>query len=189
LRIWFSGTAARFGDGVVTLGLVRQSLLAVAAFALVVAACAGEESAVSAPSSIVPSTTPAEVPSTEEPGSGVPLMSGSFQIPAANAFDDPGFHETFVLTGAVPAAAGGVSGELIVRLFDVGRPDQTCDRDHPLSGCATVDWSDFENRPGVPVGGVFDNHLSVVSTSGGPVELFLSERRGLAATPDQYSPT
>jgi hypothetical protein len=57
-----------------------------------------------------------------------------------------------------------------------------------LSGCATVDWSDFEDRPRVPAGGVFDNHLSVVSSSGA-IDLFLSERRGLASSPDEYSPT
>ena len=123
-----------------------------------------------------------------EDGADAVLLAGSIQIPAASAFGDPGFHEAFVLTGTVPEAVAGVSGELVVRLRDVGRPNQTCDRDHPLSGCATVDWSDFEDRPGVPSGGVFDNHLNVVTTSGA-VELFLTERRGLATTPDQYSPT
>jgi hypothetical protein len=77
---------------------------------------------------------------------------------------------------------------LSVRLVDIGRPDQKCDREHPLSGCATVDWSDFEDRPGVPTGGVFDNHLNLVSASG-PLQLFLSETDGLAETPDSYSPT
>ena len=116
------------------------------------------------------------------------LLSGSFEVPAANGFGDPGFHEPFTLTGTVPGSAAGRSGEVVVRLFDAGRPDQACDRDHPLSGCATIDWSDFENRPGVPDGGVFDNRLSIASTSG-LIDLYLSEGRGLAATPDQYSPT
>ena len=34
----------------------------------------------------------------------------------------------------------------------------------------------------MPAGGVFDNHLSVVSMSGS-IDYFLSEHRGLAATP------
>ena len=66
-------------------------------------------------------------------------------------------------------------------------PPKTCDSNHPLSECVTVDWSDFEDRPGVPPGGVFDNRLTVMSTAG-EVSLFLSERRGLASEPDDYSP-
>ncbi|GMQ85738.1 MAG: hypothetical protein BMS9Abin07_1306 [Acidimicrobiia bacterium] len=116
------------------------------------------------------------------------VLSGSFEVPAAGAFGDPGFHEAFTLTGTVPRSAAGITGVVVVRLFDAGRPDQVCDRDHPLSGCATIDWSDFEERPAVPDGGVFDNRLSVVFSSG-TAELFLTERRGLAATPDQFSPT
>ena len=116
------------------------------------------------------------------------LLSGSVEVPAAGAFGDPGFHEPLTLTGTIPESAAGLTGELVVRLFDVRKPDRACDRDHPLSGCTTVDWSDFEDRPGVPSGGVFDNRLSVLSTAG-PTEYFLSERRGLATTLDEYSPT
>lgn len=116
------------------------------------------------------------------------MLAGSVTIPGARAFEDPGFHEVVVVTGIVPDAAAGLSGQLVIGLRDVGRPEQTCDRDHPLSGCVTVDWSDFEGRPGVPGDGVFDNRLNVVSAAGA-VELFLSEDRGLAATPDEYSPT
>lgn len=151
------------------------------------AACGSADSTASSTGSATSLATSTSTPAGVV-GTDVILLSGSIQIPAANGFEDPGFHETFVLTGGVPEAAAGVTGELVVRLRDVGRPENTCDRDHPLSGCATVDWSDFEDRPGVPTGGVFDNHLNVVSSSG-PINFFLSENRGLADTPDEYVPT
>lgn len=121
-------------------------------------------------------------------GANQVLLSGIIEIPAASDFGDPGFHEVIFLAGTLPDSADRVIGDLVVSLRDLGNPDRTCNRDHPLSGCATVDWSDFEDRPGVPAGGVFDNHLSVVSTSGA-LNFFLSESRGLAATPDEYVPT
>lgn len=92
-----------------------------------------------------------------------------------------------MLSGTLPDTAAS-AGRLTVRLRDVTRPNQTCDRNHPLSGCATVDWADFEGRPSVPSGGVFDNRLSITTTSG-TVDLFLSETLTLASTPDSYSPT
>jgi hypothetical protein len=115
------------------------------------------------------------------------VLEGTIDIPAASAFGDPGFHESVVLTGTVPEAAAEQPGDLVVRLRDVDHPNQTCNRDHPLSGCVTIDWSDIEDRPRVPTGGVFGNHLNVVSTSG-DVMLFLSEDRGLAGTPDNTHP-
>jgi hypothetical protein len=163
---------------------MRRALIPVA-ISLLAAACSNGDGTVTPTSPIAP-TPPTEASAPGRPDSI--LLTGSIRVPAAREFSDPGFHETFVLTGTVPEAAAGATGELVVRLRDVGRPNLTCDRDHPLSGCATVDWSDFEDRPGVPPGGVFDNHLSVVSSSGA-IALFLSERRGLASAPDEYSPT
>ncbi len=158
-----------------------RTLMVGLAVALVVAGCGRD----SAPES---STGPISPPVAQSGGGrDVVLLSGSVEIPGAQAFGAPGFHEPVLLTGAVPEAAAGVSGELVVRLRDAGRPNQTCDRNHPSSGCVTVDWSDFEDRPGVPPGGVFDNRLTVVSPAG-PVALFLSETRGLASEPDAYSP-
>ncbi len=162
-----------------------QRALIPVAISLLAAACSSGNGTVT-PTSLIAPTTTAEV--SAPGGPDFILLAGLIQVPAARDFSDPGFHEVFVLAGTVPEAAAGVTGELVVRLRDVGRPNQTCDRDHPLSGCATVDWSDFEDRPGVPTGGVFDNHLSLVSTSG-TIDLFLSESRGLAATPDEYKPT
>ena len=77
---------------------------------------------------------------------------------------------------------------LVLVLRDASRPGQTCDRQHPLSGCATVDWSVFEGRPGVPPGGVFDNRI-VIRRPSGERTLFLSEGGVLADAPDSYSPT
>ncbi len=156
-------------------------------FALVAAACGVEDAPGTSSADVPTATSPGASTSTDEP-EPVVLLSGSFEVPAADGFGDPGFHEPFTLTGTVPGSAAGMTGEVVVRLFDAGRPDQACDRDHPLSGCTTIDWSDFENRPGVPDGGVFDNRLTLASSSG-PIDLYLSEGRGLAPTPDQYSPT
>jgi hypothetical protein len=153
---------------------------------MLAAACGGAGTSDS-PASTGADTNPPQS-SVAPSGADVVVFSGSIEVPAAAAFGDSGFHEPFTLSGTVPESAAGVTGDLVVKLVDVGRPSQTCEREHPLSGCATVDWSDFENRPGVPAGGVFDNRLNIVLASGA-VDLFLSESRGLAATPDQYSPT
>ena len=151
--------------------------------ALVVSACGGGESA--SVSSIAPTTSQGPVSNGID---SVVLLTGTIDIPGAQGFGEPGFHERYVVTGELPESASGVTGELVVRLWDAGRPTQTCDQDHPLSGCVTVDWSDFEDRPGVPTGGVFDNRLTVVSAPN-DLDLFLSEDRGLATEPDGYSPT
>ena len=165
---------------------MRRVLIAVTVMSVLAAACSdGSGAAATVSTSPVTSSSAA----AESPNGAVTvLLTGSVEIPGASAFEDPGFHEVVVLAGTLPDAASGLSGRLTVSLVDVGRPDQICDRDHPLSGCVTVDWSDFEGRPGVPGDGVFDNHLNLVSTSG-PVEFFLSENNGLASTPDSYSPT
>ena len=76
---------------------------------------------------------------------------------------------------------------IIVALWDAGRPDQSCSRDHPLSGCATVDWSDSESRPKVPAGGVFDNRLKL-QLEAGEQSFFLSEQGILADEADTYDP-
>ena len=155
----------------------------VVVLSLVVVACAGENLTIPPDKSESTTTAPLASGTVESV-----LLEGEVELVAASAFGDPGFHEVLELTGTIPEAAAGMAGELLVKLVDIGRPEQRCDRDHSLSGCATVDWSDFEDRPGVPTGGVFDNHLTVISTSG-PIELFLSETDGLAEAPDSYSPT
>jgi len=160
-----------------------RSLLVLAVFALVVAACADADSTDAPDTSVVVAFSSTQVPAGE-----FIVFAGTVEIPGAQTFGEPGFHEALVLAGVVPEPSAGISGRLVVRLRDVGRPTQTCDRDHPLSGCVTVDWSDFEDRPNVPPGGVFDNRLTTVSAAG-PIEMFLSEDGLLATVPDQYSPT
>ena len=170
-----------------------QPLISLIGFALVATACGSSDDPVSAPSTTATQLSTSVATTTTEPtgstdtGTTVTLLEGAFELPAAGGFGEPGFHETINLSGALPDTVAS-AGRLTVRLHEVTRPNQTCGRNHPLSGCATVDWSDFEDRPSVPAGGVFDNRLSLATTTG-TVDLFLSETLTLASTPDSYSPT
>ena len=122
------------------------------------------------------------------PGSPIRIATGEFDLPAADAFGDPGFHETIQLAHSFPSALEPTAGmRIIVALWDAGRPEQACSRDHPLSGCATVDWSDSESRPKVPAGGVFDNSL-ILQLREGVRTFFLSERGLLADGADAFDP-
>ncbi len=112
------------------------------------------------------------------------LAAGTFRLPAANAFGEPGFHQVVVVEARVPPNVPSRRGlRLVVSLRDAGRPGQTCESEHPLSGCATVDWSDDPSRPKVPPGGVFDNSLTL-----GRIKLFLRESGALASRPDAFEP-
>ena len=116
------------------------------------------------------------------------LAVGTFGLPAASAFGEPGFHEAVAIRASVPAAAAPGSGrKLVVRLRESSRPGQTCSQDHPLSGCATVDWSDSPDRPKVPASGVFDNSLTL-PLARGPVTLFLRADGALATSPEAFNP-
>ena len=118
----------------------------------------------------------------------VVLASGQIALPAAGAFGEPGFHEVLKAEGQLSADAGGPGGSrLVLKLRDLSRPSVTCDSPHPLSGCATVDWSDFPGRPGVPEGGAFENRITLPLTSG-PRTYYLSESGRLRDTPEPYSP-
>ena len=132
-----------------------------------------------------PEPAPAAATSTTLPRS---LAAGEFRLPAAASFGQPGFHEVLVATHDLLAEVDSTRGlRLVLRLWDAGRTQQTCSRDHPLSGCATVDWSDFEGRPGVPPGGVFENSLTVQLASG-PHTFFLTEEHTLGNEPNEYTP-
>ncbi len=166
------------------------------ALLLVAASCGDSDGAVTSTTPPVTATTrlPAATTTTSPPaatptGPAVPtpiLASGTFPISAARSFDDEGFHQAVAISADAPEAVG--QGELlVVRLLDADRPDQTCDREHPLSGCVTVDWSDGESRPNVPAGGVFDNSLTVRLESG-PRTFYLSESGSLADQPDDFDP-
>lgn len=120
--------------------------------------------------------------------SSVILATGTFSIPAANSSGDPGFHAPVVLSAAIPSDIGPTAGHrVLLTLRDSGRPVQTCNRQHPLSGCATVDWSDGPSRPNVPPGGVFDNHLAI-PVGDAQITLFLRESGQLAAEPESFDP-
>jgi hypothetical protein len=130
--------------------------------------------------------------STALDGAGEPapiIAAGVFSLAAADSFESEGFHQVIELDTVV---AGGYTvpagASLVLVLRDASRPGQTCDRQHPLSGCATVDWSDFEGRSGVPPGGVFDNR-TVIRRPSGERTLLLSESGVLPDAPDAYSPT
>jgi len=133
-----------------------------------------------------PAGPAAPVPSAST--TGAVLAGGTFPLPAANAFGQPGFHEMVSVSAALPAAASPDLGRtLVIRLRDAGRPSKTCAQDHPLSGCATVDWSDSPDRPKVPAGGVFDNSLTLPLATG-TATLFLRANGALSASPDAFDP-
>ena len=116
------------------------------------------------------------------------LAAGELNLAAARSFREAGFHEVLVVSRNVPLDLGQSAGQrLILTLKDSGRPEQTCSNQHPLSGCATVDWSDDTSRPKVPPGGVFDNSLNVRLVSG-VRDFFLSESGGLNDAPDPFDP-
>ena len=112
------------------------------------------------------------------------LASGVLRLPAAQAFGEPGFHQVLLVSGRLPRVLRSRAGmRLVLTLRDASRPRQRCSSDHPLSGCATVDWSDDPSRPKVPSGGVFENSLTL-----GGLKLFLGEGGALAGRPDRYRP-
>lgn len=117
------------------------------------------------------------------------MAAGQFRLPVANAFGEPGFHEVLAASHTLEADLGTTAGRmLVVELRDTSRPEQTCGSHHPLSGCATVDWSDALGRPKVPAGGVFDNSVTVELESG-PRTFYLSESGALNDEPDRFDPS
>jgi len=162
-----------------------RPLAMAAAMALVAAACSA---GVAAPTTTTATTTTATT--IANAGGSVTLVSGTAKVEAAQSFDDSGFHKVISVAGTVPnldPAAGASQPTLEVSLWDASRPDQTCNQDHPLSGCLTIDWSDSPGRPHVPESGVFNNQIAFVSANG-TVALHLSESGSLAVVPDQFVP-
>jgi len=145
-------------------------------------------SATDSPTATPGSATPAVVEAAASPGLGVVLAAGEIDLSAAQAFGEPGFHSAFMLVHELEAdVTSREAKRLVVTLWDAGRPAQICDREHPLSGCATIDWSDAESRPNVPPGGVFNNSLTLELESGS-LTFFLSETGVLRDAPDAYDP-
>ncbi len=169
------------------MGLTHPRRLSVAcvigALALISAGC----------SSSITNATSTSV-STLDPASSnsITLLTGRATVEAARSFDDPGFHHSLSIQGILPTdldgAEVGVSGyTILISLRDASRPEQTCDRDHPLSGCVTIDWADSPGRPHVPTTGVFDNQVSLMTTRG-LRHLYLSEAGSLSEVSNDFSP-
>ena len=118
----------------------------------------------------------------------VTLAAGVFQLPAADDFGVLGFHEVLTASHDLPADLGSAAGsKLVLKLWDVRRPETSCNSNHPLSGCATVDWSDATGRPKVPTGGVFENSITFQGEEGAH-SFFLSELGNLNDAPDLFKP-
>jgi hypothetical protein len=73
--------------------------------------------------------------------------------------------------------AGGRAGDtLVVALGDATRPRSTCAADHPLSGCATIDWFGAEDgRRGQPL-----RNSVTIDLASGPQTFYLRETGGLS---------
>ena len=96
------------------------------------------------------STADTIAPGQAAPPDTVVLTSDIIELPAAASFDDAGFHAPVLIQTRIPTDAPAQAGGRIVLVRrDDGRPRQTCGSQHPLSVCATLDWSDFPDRPGV----------------------------------------
>ena len=144
-------------------------------------------SAAPEPTAIVALPPQSEAPASVET-KVTKLASGDLLLPAATSFGAPGFHEVLTDSQTIPQDITAAAGRrLVLTLRDLGRPQQRCSREHPLSGCATVDWSDFEGRPGVPPGGVFEHRL-VLQLASGEQSFFLSDSGSLNEAPDRYKP-
>jgi len=159
---------------------------AVVVIALVATACSANGNS---SGSVLPASTET-VPASATSGGSIALLTGTVSIDAAQSFEDRGFHQAVEITGTIPTLVSESSSPratLRVSLWDASRPTQTCSRDHPLSGCVTVDWSDAPGRPHVPNDGVFANQLTLPTTDG-TTTFNLRESGELAATPEQFSP-
>ncbi len=160
---------------------------------LMAAACASEEVSERKTAQIVTASptsaasTPTETAEQHFDGTKI-LAKGEFQLPAAGAFGEPGFHEVLTVTHDLPSDLSIMMGSrLVIKLWDAGRPNRNCGNEHPLSGCATVDWSDAPGRPNVPPSGVFGNSISLQSEDG-ERRFFLSESGALTDSPDAFDP-
>lgn len=159
---------------------MRVRVLAVsAALVLVGTACA-----IGAPSDALVSITPG----VQVPGEGVaPIFAGTLELPAAVAFGDPGFHQVLTFQGTVADAPAAGPVTIVLSLVDATRPSQTCSQEHPLSGCATVDWSDDPTRPGTPDSGVFDNRITV-RLADREHDLYLTPEGNFREDPNLFEP-
>jgi hypothetical protein len=165
----------------------------IALSALVLAACSNTTAPLSSntdePTTFGTSGVPAETSVASSETFLTVLASGTFEVPAVQGINDaPGFHEVFDAAALVPPSIHVGSGSrILIRFRDRTRPDVTCASEHPLSGCVTLDWSDFPERPRVPAEGAFEQRLTL-DAAAGHQDLFLSNSGTLNARPDHYEP-
>ena len=158
-----------------------------------------ESDAITAAPSVTPAAGPREgrhsgdadsaaaTPEASAPQTTGVLASGDPPPPGRAGVRRAGFHAVLSAQATLRDVVAPAGSRLVLSLRDATRPEQSCESEHPLSGCATVDWSDFEGRPGVPDGGVFTQRLTL-ALADGPRDFFLSEREGLASQADDFSP-
>lgn len=110
------------------------------------------------------------------PAQGQVIASGQFELREGIQFKQFTFHHT------IPAGLGSTAGrQMAIRLRDLTDPDRTCDADHPLSGCATVDYS-------LELTGQIFRNLVAVQTTAGPAELHLRLDDTLSSQPEPARP-
>ena len=158
-----------------------------------VAACSGGSiQAPGADQSFTPSPAASLTPATEtdspSPSGARILAAGELGLSSVNSSHELGYHQVVTATHNLPSDLGPTTGfMLVLKLCDAGRLDATCSSEHPISGCATVDWSDAGSRPSVPPGGVFDNSITFQMATG-LRSFFLSESGALNDEPDVLVP-
>ena len=115
------------------------------------------------------------------PVQGQVIASGQFELREGIQFKQFSFRHT------VPLGLGSTTGrQLAVRLRDVTQPDRTCEIDHPLSGCATIDWPLPEGT--VPLVDENFRNLVAVETANGLLEFHLRMDDGLSSQPEPVHP-
>ena len=166
---------------------LRYLWFALTLMALALAAACGSNAVSETVSGQIPASTPT-VPVSSNAQTANVLAAGEFKLPAAESFDEPGFHAVLTSAHDLPAGLAYATGKrLVLKLWDADRPGQNCRSEHPLSGCATVDWSDAEGRPNVPLGGVFENSVTL-QVGGEDRVFFLSKSGDLKDSPDTFDP-
>lgn len=158
-------------------------IISLAVVVVVVAAACGR-GPVQAPGSdqsFTPSPAATVSPATEtsnpSPIGVIILAAGELVLASVSSQQEPGYHQVLTATHNLPPDLGATAGfKLVLKLWDAGRPEGTCSSVHPISGCATVDWSDARSCPSVPPGGVFDNSITFEMATG--VRVFFPSESG-----------
>ncbi len=115
-----------------------------------------------------------------QPASPIEIVSGSFEVPQFRSTSDPNYHTFRSITGQLPADLPDTAGrQLTIVLFDIDNPDLSCEIQHPLEGCTTIDWDDFQGVPNVPLSGYFDNSFTT-RMGGEETKLFLRQDLSLS---------